>query len=311
MSAIETGVPAARRSVEFAPLSPLLGAEVRCGNVADLDAGAIAAIRAGMRDHLVLLFRDQRLSDPDLIAFGKKLGELDVAPLAYTANQTDRDYPEIIVISNVKKDGVPIGVLGHGEVVWHSDNSYRETPLSHSLLYAVELPAAGGETGFTNMYHAYETLPEDLKARVQTLQIKHDMTYNSAGELRRGFSPVTDPVSAPGPAHPAVRTHPESGHQALYLGRRPNAYICGLPVEESESILNRLWAHATQERLAWYHRWRLGDLLIWDNRCVMHRRRPFDATERRVLHRLQFKGERPYFDAQAGRSGIHPRAAGH
>ena len=299
MSLDKTGAPVARRSVEVVPLSPTLGAEVRCGNLADLDAEAIAAIRAGMKDHLVLLFRKQQLSDPALIAFGKKLGELDVAPLAYTANQSDRDYPEIIVISNVKQQGVPIGVLGHGEVVWHSDNSYRETPLSHSLLYAVELPPTGGETGFCNMYLAYETLPEDLKSRVHTLQIKHDMTYNSAGELRRGFAPVTDPVSAPGPAHPAVRTHPESGRHALYLGRRPNAYICGLPVEESESLLNRLWAHATQEHLAWYHQWQLGDLLIWDNRCVMHRRTPFDASARRVLHRLQFKGERPYFDAHA------------
>ena len=276
------------------PLSSELGAELRLGDLRTLDDSGVEAIKAAMRDHLVVLIRGQLLADPELIAFGRRLGELDVAPLAYTGNQAERSHPEIIVISNVKQGGVPIGVLGDGEVVWHSDNSYRETPLSWSLLYALELPQDGGETGFTNMYRAYETLPEPLKEKIARLEIKHDLTYNSAGELRRGFAPVTDPVTAPGPRHPMVRTHPETGRKALYLGRRPNAYVCGLPLDESEALLDMLWSHATREDRAWYHRWRSGDLLLWDNRCVMHRRTPFDPAARRVLHRLQFKGERPY-----------------
>jgi alpha-ketoglutarate-dependent taurine dioxygenase len=271
-----------------------LGAEARCGKLDTLDDAAIERIREAMREHPVLLIRDQSLSDEQLIAFGKRLGELDFAPLAYTGKQAERRHPEIIIVSNVKEGGVPIGVLGDGEVRWHSDNSYRETPLSWSLLYAVRVPESGGETGFISMYRAYETLSPELKARIQGLELKHDMTYNSAGQLRRGFEPTSDPVRAPGPCHPIVRTHPETGRKALYLGRRPNAYIVGLPLAQSEALLDTLWAHATQEEHAWYHHWRAGDVLIWDNRCVMHRRNPFDPSAQRILHRLQFKGERPY-----------------
>jgi taurine dioxygenase len=275
------------------PLSPTVGAEVRCGPLPSIGREDTERLLAALRDHLVVLIRRQSLSDPELIAFGRRLGELDFAPLAYTGNQSERRHPEVIIISNVKEGGVPIGVLGDGEVVWHSDNSYRETPLSYSLLYSVVLPESGGETGFTNMYRAYETLPAALKERIEGLEIKHDMTYNSAGELRRGFTHVSDPVAAPGPRHPIVRTHPETGRRALYLGRRPNAYVCGLAVADSEALLDALWSHATQQAHAWYHRWQVGDVLIWDNRCVMHRRNPFDPSARRILRRLQFKGERP------------------
>jgi taurine dioxygenase len=127
--------------------------------------------------------------------------------------------------------------------------------------------------------------------------------------LRRGFSHVTDPVAAPGPWHPIVRTHPHTGHDALYLGRRPNAYIQGLPVDESNALLEQLWAHATDERFAWCQRWELGDVLIWDNRCVMHRRNGFDPNARRVMHRLQFTGDRPARAAGAAAQGPHPRIA--
>ena len=161
-------------------LAPALGAEARCGDVKQLAERDFAAIRAALNYHLVLLFREQHLTDEDLIAFGRHLGDIDVAPLAYTDDQQQRKHPEVLIISNVKENGVPIGVLGDAEVVWHSDNSYRETPLAHSLLYARELPPAGGETEFANMYLAWETLPRELQERVRTLTIKHDLTYNSA-----------------------------------------------------------------------------------------------------------------------------------
>ena len=297
-------------TLDLRRLAPALGAEVRCGDVKRLAAGDFEALRAALNDHLVLLFRDQQLTDEDQIAFGRQLGEIDVAPLAYTDDQQQRKYPEVLIISNVKENGVPIGVLGDAEVVWHSDNSYRETPLAHSLLYARELPPAGGETEFANMYLAWETLPRELQDRVRTLTIKHDLTYNSAGQLRRGFQHVTDPVTAPGPLHPIVRTHPETGHHALYLGRRPNAYIPGLPVDESERLINTLWAHATRPESVWSHTWRVGDILIWDNRCLMHRRNPFDPQSRRIMHRLQFKGGRPYYDPRAEARGRHHRSVG-
>lgn len=297
-------------NVKFKMVSPILGAEVDCGNIANLSDAQVDAIRDGLHENMLLLFRNQTLSDPELIQFGKRLGELDIAPYGYTNNQKEREYEEMVIISNVKEEGLPIGVLGDAEVVWHSDNSYRENPLSFSLLYSVELPESGGETGFTNMYLAYESLPKDIKSKIQNLVIKHDITYNSAGDLRRGFEHSSDPITAPGPYHPIVRTHPVTGYNALYLGRRPNAYICGLSFEESEELLNMLWEHATQERFSWHHSWNIGDLLIWDNRCLMHRRNPFDPNARRIMHRLQFAGTRPYYDPRALLNGRHPRSVG-
>ena len=309
MAAMDTTAErAGARNISFKPLSQVLGAEVLCGSIAQLDARGFDAIRNALLDHMVLLFRDQDITDPELIAFGRQLRELDNAPLGYTNNQKPREHEEMLIVSNVKEAGVPIGVLGDAEVVWHSDNSYRETPLSYSLLYALELPDSGGETAFANMYMAYDHLPPDIRARLSTLAIKHDMTYNSAGELRRGFEPVSDPITAPGPYHPAVRTHPETGRNTLYLGRRPNAYVCGLALDESESLLDTLWAHAAQDRFTWQHTWRKGDVLIWDNRCLMHHRKPFDPSARRVLHRLQFRGDRPNHDPRATSRGPHPRA---
>jgi taurine dioxygenase len=191
--------------------------------------------------------------------------------------------------------------------VWHSDNSYRDVPLLFSALYALEIPPTGGNTGFANMYRALETLPADLRRRIDKLTIKHDMTYNSAGDLRDGFKPVNDVRDAPGPSHPIVRTHAETGHNALYLGRRPNAYIDGLPVEESERLLEELWTHATQPQFTWHHQWRVGDLLMWDNRCVMHYRAPFDGGARRVMHRIQGKGDKPVQRSDA-KMAPHPRS---
>jgi taurine dioxygenase len=289
------------------PTKAVLGAEVRCGDVRALDADAVAQVKRAALENLVILIRDQRLTDPELIEFGRRLGPLDVAPLARTGKEKARSHPEIVVVSNVMEDGQAIGVLRDAEVVWHSDNSYREQPLSFSALYSLEVPPAGGNTGFANMYLALETLAPETRARIEGRTLKHDLTYNSAGDLREGFQPVSDVRDAPGPSHPIVRTHAETGYDALYLGRRPNAYINGLDIAESEALLDELWAHATRSEHTWRHVWRAGDILIWDNRCVMHHREPFDAGSRRVMHRIQCQGDRPYHasDALTG----HPRAA--
>jgi taurine dioxygenase len=169
------------------------------------------------------------------------------------------------------------------------------------------VPDAGGETGFSNMYLALETLPADLRARIQGLQIKHDATHNSGGFLRKGFDRPTDVSRSPGPSHPAIRTHPETGCDALFLGRRPYSYAHGLSVEDSEALLDRLWAHASRPELAWYHRWSAGDVVIWDNRCTMHRRNAFDNAARRVMHRTQIKGTRPHADPARQPGPPHPR----
>jgi taurine dioxygenase len=186
--------------------------------------------------------------------------------------------------------------------------SYIEVPPDASILYAIEVPDAGGETGFCNMYRALETLPQALRSCIAGLTIKHDATHNSGGFLRKGFDLPADVSRSPGPSHPAIRTHPETGCDALFLGRRPYAYVQGLAIAESEALLDRLWAHAARPELAWYHTWAVGDVVIWDNRCTMHRRNAFDNAARRIMHRTQIKGTRPYCDGAGERKLPHPRA---
>jgi taurine dioxygenase len=140
------------------------------------------------------------------------------------------------------------------------------------------------------MQAAWQAMPTALKAALGDRRIKHDGTYNSGGYLRQGVTPTDDPHAAPGAWHPAVCAHPVTGVPALYLGRRRNSYVEGLPPHESEALLDRVWAHATQPRFTYEHRWRVGDLLLWNNRTTMHRRDPFDGRTRRIMHRTQIKG---------------------
>ena len=254
-----------------------------------------AQIRQAWNDHLVLRFRGQKLDDPQFLTFARLFGELDKAPV-HAGKDVENPFPEITVMSNIKVDGKSIGNLGHYEAEWHTDMSYNEMTPIGSLLYSIEVPPAGGNTGFANMYEAYDTLPAALKRTIVSLQCRHDSSRNSAGELRKGFKDISDPREAPGAIHPLIRTHPATRRNALYLGRRRNAYIIGLPLDESEDLLNKLWAHASQEKFAWYQEWKVGDLIIWDNRCAMHRRDAFDPASRRLMHRTQIRGDQPFFD---------------
>jgi taurine dioxygenase len=161
------------------------------------------------------------------------------------------------------------------------------------MLYALEIPPSGGDTHFASMYAAHESLPPELKARCAGLMVKHDGTYNSGGYVRAGVAPAEDPREAPGHLHPLVCRHPETGRPMLYLGRRRLAYIAGMDLAESERLLDALWSYATRPEICWTNHWRVGDLVLWDNRCTMHRRDPFDAAARRVMHRTQVKGEAP------------------
>ena len=248
-------------------------------------------------EHLVLRFSGQKLDDPTLMKFSARFGELDRAPIT-AANHDRKDsgiaddaIDWVAVIASVKKDGKAVGGLGSYELVWHTDRSYNPLPPRASLLYALEVPPDGGNSGFLNMYAAYESLPEELKRAIEGKTCIHDSSRNSAGELRRGFQTTPDVTKTPGAVHPLVRLHPVTKRKALFLGRRPGAYIHGLSVAESEKLLDALWAHATQDRFVWYQKWRIGDLVMWDNRCVMHRRDAFDETLRRLMHRTQIVGE--------------------
>ena len=269
-----------------------LGAAVIGVDLRALDDETFAAIHQAWLDHQVLLFRDLQLTDDDLVAVSRRFGDLDEAPVQETGRRFVEGHPEIYVVSNVVQDGMAIGSLGSGEAVWHTDMSYLPDPPKASALYALEVPPRGGDTSFCSMYAAWEALPAPLQRRVERLRVKHDGTYNSGGYLREGVTPTGDPRTSPGTFHPLVYPHPETGRRALYLGRRRNAYIEGFSLDDSDALLDEIWAHATRESLTWRHQWRAGDLVLWDNRCTMHRRDAFDPDARRVMHRTQIKGDR-------------------
>ncbi len=285
-------------AIEVIPTGAALGAEIRGVDISrKLSDGDRRAIHAAWLDHCVVLVRGQTLDDPALMAFARNFGELEKAPSNENSAKFGGDhelYPEIAIISNIVENGRPIGSLGAGEASWHSDSSFIATPPAGSFLYAIELPAAGGNTHFCNLYRAYETLPAHLKRAIEGKRAIHSIAYTSAGQIRKGFGDVVDVTRSPGASHPLVRTHPETGRRALFPGRRLGSYIVGMPVDESEKLLDALWAHATQEAFVWGHRWRVGDLIIWDNRCTLHRRDAFDPNSRRLLHRTQTKGGVPY-----------------
>ena len=270
-----------------------LGAEIAGLDVSKpLPQADIDAIETTWRERLVVVMHGQTLSDPQLIAFSRNFGELDPpGPNPYGAPFL-KDHPELNVISNVVEDGKPIGNLGDGEAVWHADMTYVDVPPKAAMLHALEVPPpeAGGNTHFANMFAAYETLPADLKKAVEGKVAVHDASRNSAGMLRKGYQEVTDVRLTVGARHPLVRTDPRTGRKALFLGRRPNAYVLGMDVAESDVLLDALWAHATQPRFAMCHQWKVGDLLMWNNLSVLHRRDPFDPKMRRVMHRSQIKG---------------------
>ena len=292
---------------ETIPSGAALGAEIRGINLAGRIPETVAsALKDAWHEHLVLLFRDQELDDGSLLAASNLFGPTQEGGAHKYFKKGGFEAgrgllatrPEITVISNLDENGVPVrenAGLGSGEVVWHSDNSYIETPPAGSMLYAIEIPeGGGGDTSFANQYMAYETLPDVMKLTIAGKAQVHDSSRNSAGVLRPTAKLPTKPEEVEGPTHPLVRIHPDTGRQALYLGRRrvwPSNYIVGLENEKSEALLDRLWRHATQDEFVWTHAWRAGDVLLWDNRCALHHRTELDHTRARVLHRTQIQGE--------------------
>ena len=281
--------------ITVVPTSPVIGAEIRGVDIShDLSAETAFAITQAWHTHLVLLFRGQDLTPEQHIAFSAYFGTPQ-SPNRTSFTPMTEKYPEIIEVMNVDMDKKRIDhSLSNAEAFWHTDMSYKPIPPLGSALYSREVPPSGGNTCVSNMYLAYDDMPEVFLAEIAGKTAVHDASRNSAGRLRPGFEDEQDPSKTPGPHHPLVRTHSETGRKALFLGRRPYSYISGLSVEDSEDLLDRLWAHATQDKYAWCHQWDVGDLLLWDNRCAMHRRDPFDIKHRRVMHRTQIAGNRPY-----------------
>ena len=249
-------------------------------------------INESWNERLVLVFKKQNLDDPKLIDFSKNFGQLDPpGPNPYGITFLP-EFPEINVISNVKNEqGTPIGNLGDGEAVWHADMTYLELPPKAGILYALEVPENQGNTHFANMTLAYSDLSDDIKKKIDGKILIHDSAHNSAGMLRKGYSEVDNPTETPGARHPMVIKDQTTNKKLLFLGRRPHAYIVGLEIEESENLLDEIWKHATQEKYTWTQKWEKGDLLMWKNLNVLHKRDAFDPNTRRVMHRTQLKGE--------------------
>jgi len=284
--------------MDVIPTGRALGAEITGIDLSkDVSAAQRDFIFNAWIEHLVVLFRGQSLSFADLLRLRELFG-----PPGQAANQLlglgrkkylpDGLPDDIAIISNITDaQGKPIGALGDGEAFWHTDSSFTETPISASLLHSIEVTEQGGETAFLNMYRAYEDMPAELAARIDGKYVNHSKVHNSAGVRRPEFADVTDPSKAPGVKHPIVRVHPVTARKCLYLGRRLNSYIFGLSLDESEVLLDEIWAHTCQDKYVWQHKWRVGDLLVWDNRCTMHHRNAFAPNSRRLMHKSTTAGE--------------------
>jgi len=266
-------------------LSPALGAEILGVDLGDPISGSLGQrILDTWHEHLVILFRNQTLDEDSQVRFAETFG----APARITSSRAfSVKHPSVMLISNIREDGKPIGALPDGEMHFHTDQCHQEIPAKATLLYAIEVPSKGGNTLFSNAYSAYEALPEDLQRRIAGRRALN--AYTSDTTLRSAS--YDDARSSCW--HPVVRTHPATGRKALYVNRLMTREIEGLPREESNAILQRLFDHQEQLKFVYEHVWRPGDLLMWDNRCTLHARTDFSSGERRLLRRVTILGEKP------------------
>jgi taurine dioxygenase len=262
-------------------------AESFCGEVtgvdlARLDDSATVAIKDAWLAHKVLVFHDQHLDEDDLVAFAQQLGDVEIH-LRQTRTTGRR---EVLLVSNIKEEGKPIGRLGNQELNWHMDQIFMAQPTAGTMLYAESVTPEGGDTWFCDLGAAYAALPPALKAKVEGQRGVH----SAATADRRVGIVLTEEqrLQAPEVVHPLVRTHPLAGEKGLYFSMNHTARIDGLSEEESLPVLDELRHHATQPRFVYAHHWRVGDLVLWDNAATMHRRDPFPDQYPRLMRRVGF-----------------------
>ena len=275
------------RSATFAlrPLSPALGAEISGIDLRDpIDAALRAKLLDAWHEHLIILLRDQVLDEDAQVRFAETFGP----PAKITSGRSfSVKHPSVMLISNIRQDGKPIGALPDGEMQFHTDQCHQAVPAKATLLYAIEIPSHGGNTLFANAYAAYATLPDDIKARIEGRRALNAYDKDSTQRTARYDN------AASSCRHPVVRTHPATGRKALYVNRLMTREIEGLPRAESDALLEKLFDHQEQQQFVYEHVWRPGDLLMWDNRCTLHARTDFPAGERRLLRRVTILGEKP------------------
>jgi taurine dioxygenase len=278
---------------EVVPLTKHIGAEIRGIDLRiKPDAETVRAIYQAWLEHLVLIFPEQKLEQEDLIratGFFGEIGEISRPP-KYFPKGYSRLLPGIMMISNIRENGEPIGALPDGEMMFHHDMIHAEVPSKATLLYSLELPSGGGNTLFASGYAAYDTLDPTVRAQLEGKQALHHYNY---GSTVKGDSRGTEAFAEC--VHPVFRTHEDTGKKAIYVNRLMTVKVLDMPQEDSERLLNAIYDHAEKREFVYEHVWRVGDLLLWDNRCSSHARTDFPSTERRLMFRTTVQGAvRPY-----------------
>jgi taurine dioxygenase len=289
-------------SIEVIPTGAALGAEIKGLDWSkEFPDEVLARFNEIWAEHLVVLMRGQELEKSRVMEVADIMGGRYVpGSRQFYVNAGHKpgthrlsDIKGLGQISNLDKDGKPQKITegtGSLAIAWHTDNSYMEEPPKASMLNAVQVPVdGGGHTMFANQYMAYDDLSDDLKEKIEDRHILNDICRNTAGRLRLTFEEPQSRADINGPVHPMVRIHPVTKKRALYLGRRwarPSSYIVEMANDEGDDLLDVLWAHATQDKYVWVHdTWTPTDLVIWDNRCTLHRRNEVDPKQVRYLHR--------------------------
>ena len=278
------------------PTGAALGADVTGVTMPQPTASDIALIKAALRDHLVVRLRGTQMDDVAFTRFAEAFGKLEGSPdFSRSVDVYIPEAPLVTIISNVAENGKQIGEHGDQELNWHSDKGFVDFPSGYTFLLAREVPPTGGNTSFANMFNAYARLSDEDKRTIARLRLKHQESHTAQGARRPGYRDIEtdDPRELPGPLHPIVRTHPESGRKALYLGRRFGSYIPGFTLQTSEGLVDKLWDASAHAEDVWTQEWKEGDLIVWDNRSTMHRRDAFKGMGRRRMHRLTTIGEAP------------------
>src|SRR6202045_4571336 len=286
---IETAVAP---KIKVKPLSPACGAEISGVDLSKpLSEAEVAAIKDAWGKHLVLVFRGQKVSQDDQLRFASYFGDLGTRKKAPEALRTrtegvQQDNEKVLLVSNIKVDGKPIGAFGEGEFWFHIDSGYTPRPYKYTFLYALELPSSGGNTLFANMYKAYEAVPSALKEKLRGRKALHIHEYKRSEKANLS----ADISGIPHFHHPVFITHPDTGRRTLFVDRLMTARIEGLDPHESDAILEELYEIGERPEFIFEHVWQLGDFLMWDNRCTIHARTDFPKEERRLLRRCTVEG---------------------
>jgi taurine dioxygenase len=281
-------------SITVTPLSPALGAEIGNADIAaGISEGDFQDILEAWHQYSLAVLPGQSISEEQQMEFGARFGMLGPWSRFADDHNGESKNPYIMLVTNLKENGEYIGSLQEGEIQFHSDGIYTEKPVAATMLYAIQPTTHGGETAYGNMTLAYQTLPDDIKTRIDGLKANHAFTYNSL-LTSDNEAKIAKHNNVAAFEHPIVRTHPVTQRKALYVNRLMTQFIVGIDEDESRELLAFLYDHLECPKFIYEHKWCKGDILVWDNRCVVHARRNFPPNETRIMKRLTIKGDRPF-----------------